>query len=169
MKLKEIKNGTIFTYAGHKFTKLTDEKNSCYCLLNETLFESEFGETNDWAKSPIRKLLNAFDENGNSKAISGIKKEDLVVVSLNYYSYKNPNGRVKDKITLLSWEEWYAYYYAYDFDISGYRTWLRSGYYGYAYYAYVLNSSGDYNGNYTNGSYGVRPALHLKKDIEVEE
>lgn len=34
------------------------------------------------AKSPIRKRLNKFDKNGNSKVIKGISKKDLVKVNL---------------------------------------------------------------------------------------
>ena len=60
-KLCDIKVGETFKYAGYEFTKLADEENSCYCLMSDTVFESEFGETNDWAKSPIRKQLNEFD------------------------------------------------------------------------------------------------------------
>lgn len=172
IRLSEIETGMTFKYKGYEFQKLANEENSCYCLINATVFESKFGETNDWAKSEIRKRLNEFDKQGESLAIQGINKNDLIDASLNYYSYKNPNGRVKDKITILSWEEWCAYYYAYDFNISGYRTWLRSGYDNDANYAYVLYSSGAYDYKYdydfTNNGYGVRPALHFRKDLEVE-
>lgn len=174
MKLKELKCGSKFKYKGYEFTKLADEKNSCYCLLNDTVFESKFGKTNGWAKSLIRKRLNEFDEDGASKVISGINKDDLVQVSLNYYAYGIPNGRTTDRITCLSWEEWYAYYYAKDFDIAGYSSWLRSGNNGgtnayYQYRALYLDySSGGAGSTYTNFGYAVRPALHFKADIEVE-
>lgn len=164
IKLSELETGSNFIYKGWEFTKLADEKESCYCLMNDTLFESEFGETNDWAKSPIRERLNEFDEKGNSKAIKGISKEDLVEVSLNYYAYKIPNGRIEDRVTLLSWEEVYTY----NFSCIDSAAWLRSGGSNVASPAYYLNSSG---GNYystVNSSYAVRPALHFRKDIEVE-
>lgn len=143
-KLCDIKVGDTFKYVGYEFTKFADEENSCYCLMSDTVFESEFGETNDWAKSPIRKQLNEFDKDGNSKTIKGIKKSDLVEVSLNYTAYKIPNGRSKDMITCLSYEE----YLAYAFSTVDKYTWLRSGNYYNASYAYSLNSSGGRNNTY---------------------
>lgn len=169
MKLKEIKCGSKFKYKGYEFTKLANEKQSCYCLLNDTVFKSEFGKTNDWAKSTIRKRLNKFDDVGNSFVLPNINKDDLVAVSLNYYAFEIPNGRIGDYITLLSWEEWYAFYYAKDFNILGYSSWLRSGDYYYACNAYGLNTSGSFSRTGVTDSYAVRPALHLKNDIEVEE
>ncbi|MCM1437768.1 MAG: hypothetical protein NC131_00960 [Roseburia sp.] len=164
IKLSELEAGKKFTYKGYEFTKLADEDNSCYCLLNDSVFESEFGETNDWAKSPIRKRLNEFDAKGNNKVLPNINANELVSVSLNYYAYKVPNGRTTDKITLPSWEE----YIAYNFKPINKTAWLRSGgTYG-AHRAYLLSSSGGYFYNNTTNSCAVRPALHLKSDIGVE-
>ncbi len=168
MKLKELKCGSKFTYKGYEITKLADEKNSCYCLLNDTVFESKFGETNDWAKSPIRKRLNKFDDAGNSFVLPKISKDDLVAVIQNYYAYGIPNGRITDRITCLSWEEWYAHYYAKEFDIAGYSSWLRSGLYNYAYGAYALSASGSNTWTTVSSVAAVRPALHFKADIEVD-
>ncbi len=163
-KLCEIKVGDKFKYSGYEFTKLVDEENSCYCIMDNTVFESKFGENNDWAKSPIRNELNEFDDKGNSKAIKGIAKRDLVEVSLNYTAYEIPNGRTKDMITCLSYEE----YLAYGFSNIDKDFWLRSGgYYNYS-YALVVNSSGAYDGYYVTGALGVRATLHFRKDLEVE-
>lgn len=163
IELKDLECGKTFTYKGYEFTKLANEEESCYCLLNDSAFESEFGKTNDWAKSPIRKKLNDFDKQGNSKVLPNINENDLVNVSLNYYAYKIPNGRTEDKITILSWEEAYAY----DFKNIEETAWLRSGYRYSASHAYVLDSSGSYNNYVTTSSYAVRPALHLKSDIKI--
>lgn len=166
VKLSEIKVGVSFKYKGYEFTKLADEKKSCYCLLNETVFESEFGATNDWVKSPIRKRLNSFDDVGNSFVLPKINKDDLVAVSLNYRSYNNPNGRAADYITILSYDEWLCW----DIPDVDKRTWLRSGYGDYASNAYSLLADGSSNRNsYVTNEYAVRPALHLKADIEVDE
>lgn len=164
VSLKELKAGTKFNFAGHEFTKLADEEQSCYCLLNDTVFESKFGETNDWAKSLIREKLNEFDGQGKSKAVKGIAKDDLVAVSLNYTAYKIPNGRTADFITCLSYEE----YLAYDFPTVGKYTWLRSGGYNNARIANGLAPSGGGYGGFVSGWLSVRPALHLKKELEVE-
>lgn len=167
--LKDLECGKTFRYKGYEFTKLANEENSCYCLLNDSVFESEFGETNDWAQSPIRGRLNEFDENGNSKVLPNINENDLVEVSLNYYAYKIPNGRTKDKITLMSYEEWYTYYIINGFDIVGDSSWLRSGYSNGANVAYYLGAGGsNYSYTYVTNEYAVRPALHLKPDILVE-
>ncbi len=164
MKLKELKVGTKFKYAGYEFTKLADEKKSCYCLLNDKVFDGVFGKTNDWAKSPIRKRLNEFDDAGNSLVLPKIIKEDLVPVSLNYTAYKIPNGRTTDRITLLSWEE----YIAYDFSGIGYDYWLRSGNTCGPNGSHVLTSSGANSLAITAASLAVRPALHLVEEIEVD-
>lgn len=165
LKLSEITVGSKFKFKGYEFTKLADEEESCYCLLNDSVFTCKFGETNNWAKSSLRKRLNEFDEQGNSKVLPKINKKDLVNVSLNYYAYKIPNGRTRDKITVLSWEEAYAY----AFENIEETAWLRSGNRHDANYAFLLNSSGSYNYDYCTSSYAVRPALHLKSDIEVDE
>lgn len=163
-KLCDIKVGDTFKYAGYEFTKLADEENSYYCLMSDTVFESEFGETNDWAKSPIRKQLNEFDKDGNSKSIKGIKKSDLEEVSLNYTAYKIPNGRSTDYITCLSYEE----YWAYDFPTLDKYSWLRSGHDGHASNARALAASGNNNGTTVSSVAAVRPALHFRKDLEIE-
>lgn len=164
VSLKELKAGTKFNFAGHEFTKLADEEQSSYCLLNEAVFESKFGETNDWAESQIRKRLNEFDGQGKSKAIKGIANDDLVAVSLNYTAYKIPNGRTADFITCLSYEE----YLAYDFPTVGKYTWLRSGTDGGTWIAYGLAPSGGNGGGSVGSWLSVRPALHFKKDLEIE-
>lgn len=165
VKLLEIKVGETFRYNGYDFTKLANEEESCYCLLNDSVFESKFGETNDWAKSPIRKKLNEFDEQGDSEALPNINESDLVSVSLNYYAYKIPNGRTEDKITVPSWEE----YIAYDFNPIDTDAWLRSGGNSSANLAYGLNSTGGDYGTLTGTTRAVRPALHLRKDLEVNK
>ncbi len=164
LRLSEIAVGGKFRYAGHEFTKLADEEQSCYCLLNDTVFESKFGETNDWSKSQIRKRLNEFDGQGKSKAVKGIANDDLVAVSLNYTAYKIPNGRTADFITCLSYEE----YLAYDFPTLDKYSWLRSGGAGYAGGAYGLAPSGGFNGGNVGEWLSVRPALHFKKELQVE-
>ncbi len=164
VSLKELKAGTKFNFAGHEFTKLVDEEQSCYCLLNDTVFESKFGETNDWSKSLIRKQLNEFNKDGNSKAIKGIKKSDLEEVSLNYTAYKIPNGRSTDYITCLSYEE----YWAYDFPTLDKYSWLRSGGIRNTHRAYGLSPSGAVNWGGVDSWLSVRPALHFKKDLEIE-
>lgn len=163
-KLCDIKVGDTFKYAGYEFTKLVDEENSCYCLMNNTVFESEFGETNDWAKSSIRKRLNEFDKDGNSKSIKGIKKSDLEEVSLNYYAYKIPNGRSSERITCLSYEE----HWAYDFPTLDKCAWVRSGNGSLANLAFIFSSVGRFGGDSTDRRLAVRPAFHFKKDLEIE-
>lgn len=165
IELKDLACGETFTYNGYEFTKLADEEESCYCLLNDSVFESKFGETNDWVKSPIRKKLNEFDENGNSKVLPNINENDLVEVSLNYYAYKIPNGRTADRITCLSWEE----YYAYESDSISKASWLRSGGNVYANNAHALSASGLNYGSTVSSVAAVRPALHLKSNLKIKK
>ena len=133
--------------------------------MNDTVFESEFGETNDWAKSPIRKRLNKFDKNGNSKVLPDINKSDLVSVSLNYTAYKLPNGRAKDFLTILSYEEYLVYSFP---NVSKY-TWLRSGFHDGPRDADALDAGGASSYGYAWNWLTVRPALHFKKDLEIEQ
>lgn len=163
VKLSEVKTGTKFKFKGYEFTKLADEEKSSYCLLNESIFESEFGKTNDWAKSPIRALLNTFDKNGNSK-IKGINKNDLVPVSLNYSTYKIPNGRTTDRITILSYDEQICW----SILAIDKCEWLRSGNRDFTWHSRYLSSSGAANYALTSRSLVVRPALHFRNDLEVK-
>lgn len=169
-KLTYLDEGTEFTYKGYKFTKLADEDESCYCLLNGIVAKTRFGDTNDWAKSAIRKFLNSFDDElHTSKVLPNIHIDDLAEVELNYSAYGIPNGRAKDRITLLSCEEWYWYYFILDLDLKpAFNTGLRSGYRTVAFFAYYLNTDGQYYYHYVTSSYAVRPALHLKSSLTVE-
>ena len=57
-KLKEIKPGEVFTYAGYEWIKLEQEG---LCLMNDILEERAFDEeSNDWRKSGLREYLNNY-------------------------------------------------------------------------------------------------------------
>ncbi len=172
ISLKDIECGETFTYNGYEFIKLADEKDSCYCLLNDTAYfkeyctdEVRFGKTNDWAKSIARRWLNEFDENGDSKVLPNINKNDLVAVNLDYTAYQIPDGNTKDYLTALSSKE-YGKYEIERIAGSG-QMLLRDGCKDSADYIRIIDVDATVGVHPATFSYNVQPALHFKKDLEV--
>lgn len=58
MKLSEVTIGKTFSVAGIEFIKFTDENGVCAAVSKDILFNSEFGENNNFAKSTVLKKLN---------------------------------------------------------------------------------------------------------------
>ncbi len=58
MKLLEINAGKTFPIAGMEFIKVKDTDKGCYVLSKEIVFESSYGDNNNFAESKILKRLN---------------------------------------------------------------------------------------------------------------
>ena len=62
-EVKTLKSGAdvkdcTFTVAGIEFIKFTDENGACMCVSKDTLFDSKFGNDNNFANSFILEKLN---------------------------------------------------------------------------------------------------------------
>ncbi len=58
MKLLEINAGKTFPLAGMEFIKIKDTDKGCYVLSKEIVFNSSYGDNNNFAESKILKRLN---------------------------------------------------------------------------------------------------------------
>ena len=58
MKLSEINAGNTFTVADIEFIKVKNTESGCIVVAKESLFNSEYGDNNNFAESKILKELN---------------------------------------------------------------------------------------------------------------
>lgn len=58
MKLSEINVGKTFTVDGMEFIKVKDTDKGCYVLSKEIVFNSSYGDNNNFSGSKILKSLN---------------------------------------------------------------------------------------------------------------
>lgn len=167
-KIKEIKQGEVFTYAGYEWIKLEQE---WLCLMKNILEQRAFGEVNnDWRKSELRQYLNnVFYENLIKK---GADEKDFLMIETDLTADDGMKdyGTSKDLISLMTadlyrknrhllnpTEDWW---------------WLATPhscqpYYsrnvGTVYFLGVLERSQAHNSRY-----GVRPVCKLAEDTPVD-
>ena len=99
-KLKEIKPGEVFTYAGYEWIKLEEEG---LCLMEDILEERAFDdESNDWRKSELGKHLNNdFYEN---LIKNGADEKDFLIIETDLTADDGMKdyGTSKDLISLMT-------------------------------------------------------------------
>ena len=99
-KIKEIKQGEVFTYAGYEWIKLEQE---WLCLMKNILEQRAFGEVNnDWRKSELRQYLNnVFYENLIKK---GADEKDFLMIETDLTADDGMKdyGTSKDLISLMT-------------------------------------------------------------------
>ena len=166
-KLKEIKLGEVFTYAGYEWIKLEEEG---LCLMEDILEERAFDdESNDWRKSELGKHLNNdFYEN---LIKNGADEKDFLIIETDLTADDGLKdyGTSKDLISLMTadlyrsnrhllkpLESWW---------------WLATPYSCLASYSYIVrcvNSSRTLSNIYAFSGYsGVRPLCNLSPETLV--
>ena len=170
-KLKEIKPGDIFVFAGLRWVKLEDLEEGTKVIAEDKVEDKVFDESedNNWKESTLREYLNndfleyLYDE--------GAKPEDFLTIISDLTSddgLKN-YGTSEDKIALITCDD-YRKYRSIIPMIDGWwwtiTPWSCNP--SYSYSVRYVNTSGALDSNYAYyGSDGVRPLCNLKSDIEV--
>ena len=166
-KLKEIKPGEVFAYAGYKWIILEQEG---LCLMEGFLEKRAFDEdSNNWRKSELRVYLN----NGFFKILmkNGSNEKDFLIIETDLTADDGLKdyGTSKDKISLMTadlyrnnrhllkpLESWW---------------WLATPYSCLASNSYIarcVNSSGALGSTHAyNGNFGVRPLCNLSSETLV--
>lgn len=166
-KIKEIKPGEVFAYAGYEWIKLEEEG---LCLMKNILEERSFDEdSNDWRKSGIREYLNNYFykiliENGADEKDFLMVETDLIAddgtkdygISKDLISLMTADLYRSNRHLLKPLESWW---------------WLATPHSCLASLTYdmrCVHSSGVLNYSFVYyGDYGVRPLCNLKSETLV--
>lgn len=170
-KLKEIKPGEKFYFAGIEWIKLEDLEEGTKVIAADKVEDKAFDaeDRNNWKESTLREYLNndfleyLYDE--------GAKPEDFltVVSDLTSDDGLKAYGTSEDKIVLITCDDYRKYRSLIPMINSWWWTitpWSCDP--SYSYYVRSVRASGalDLTSAYL-GHCGVRPLLNLKSDIEV--
>lgn len=80
-----------------------DSEGNAYMLADESIFEMEFGDTNDWRESPIRKRLN---DKLYQKVVAELGTDALIIIETDLFSHDGLRdyGKCEDNISLLTYD-----------------------------------------------------------------
>jgi hypothetical protein len=182
VKIKHLKPGTVFNagpvdvrvlehFPGGKTLVITDE---CIAVRPFTCqpFTPNWPEgwkANNWRTSTLRAdlnrdFLNSFDEAGGPILSKNIIPAEW---DLTDSAGNNAYGSVTDKIGLLT-EAMFRKYSKQGLLDLDYRWWLITPYTGNSNIARYVYADGALDYNAYSGTGGVRPALYVESDTEVE-
>ena len=155
-KMSAPEIGDVIEIEGNKWTVLDQGENGFFCI-GDLIKNSEFGETNNWKDSGIRRFLNG-------EYLKKLENEigvELVEFERNLLSLDGQReyGTVKDFVSLITFDEYRKYRKL--LPNTGKWWWTltphsttcnEDGRFG-----TVVSPSGDIHNNNGNLNYGVRP------------
>lgn len=178
-RLGNLKPGTIFNYAKEKFAVLGPRNDGVLCLLAQSKHDAAFYDGdekpyNDYRKSKLRatvegRFLTRLFENGASM-------DDLVPYDLDLSETDGSDGYgVLQNVLAAPLTLWdYGKYKGVIPNNEDGAWWLatplwapRSPYTRLSVDVWYVYSDGDYNYNWFNYTYGVRPAIVLNSSLLV--
>ena len=161
--------GDIVTLAGTRFVVLnieccpgSCEPESLFLLAMESVGESKFGSSNNYAESDLKKAVDKWLEDMEKKGLDSTKllhrKIDLTTLD-----GSDCYGKLSVKAAPLTLDE--ARLYEALIPNAERWCWLATGWSGPSKsdgdLALYVNTNGDWGYNYCSNSYGVRPALKV--------
>ena len=158
--------GDIVTLAGTRFVVLDVESrsrlpDSLFLLALESVGASEFGSSNNYAESDLKKTVYKWLEDMGKKGLDNamvIPRE----IDLTTLDGSGCYGKLSVKAAPLTLDE--ARKYADIIPNAERWYWLATGWSGPSKsdnYALSVHSDGEWNGGYCSNSNGVRPALKI--------
>ena len=101
-------NGKVFKVAGFEFIKLGSGKDTTAAIMKNILCDSEFGDSNNYRLSKVRKLING---DFRSKIESEIGENNLINhrVDLTANDGLKEYGSVVDKVSLITADNYRRY------------------------------------------------------------
>lgn len=101
--LANIKDGDLFTIAGIEFIKFFDKDGKTFVVAKDSLFNSEFGDNNNFATSIIKKRL---EDEILPKIEKEIGAENVLEHEVDLFSLDGSNkwGKVNCKISLPTFD-----------------------------------------------------------------
>ncbi len=177
VKVMEVEEGSVITYGGIEWVVLERNLhlNGVLVVAKRCLFDKAFdaeNEQNNWAKSPLRKNLNKFGNDGCATTceLYRVNKNDLVEFERDLMTDDGMTeyGTCKDYISLYTCDEYRRFRKL--IPNCGKPHWTITGdSLEYSCYVRVVYSVGSLNDDDAgNGYCGVRPLCVLKSDTLVE-
>lgn len=168
--LEEIANGELFEVAGIEFIKFADEDGQTVAVAKESLFNSRFGNNNNFAESIIKSRL---EEEILPKIAEEIGADNIVEHEVDLLSLDGDDkwGKVKCKISIPTFDFYRHNVKIFDKHLLNYWWWLATPDTTYAHYNDNWIRCVAPRGFICNGGYGhsggVRPFLIFKSAIFV--
>ena len=162
MTLREIGQGKEFKLGDIKFIKL-DDNEKCFVITAEPIFESEFGPSDDFAKSVI---LERLEDEVLPQVEELVGANNVLEFESNLKSFdcRNKYANIKDKISIPSFEYYTMSSWLKPTTYPKLPYWISTSYQG------ACLSIGNCGAEMTlhNQVRGVRPLLQLNSNIEVQ-
>ena len=169
-ELSSLKPGEVFKKNGTEYIVCEHFENGSTAIIRKECLEDgmEFGDTNNWAESNIRKFLNGEYLKNISEDFGqdNILNHEVDLLSLDGY---DDYGRTTDKISVLTIDK-YRKYHKFIGNV-GRWNWLstpdstNSGYS--ASFVRIVDDGGSVGWDHSGYCCGVRPFFILKSDIFV--
>ena len=163
--------GDVVTLAGTEFVVLDVERrgslpDSLFLLALESVGASEFGSSNNYAESDLKKAVDKWLEDMDKKGLDNAKLISREI-DLTTLDGSGCYGKLSVKAAPLTLDE--ARKYADIIPNAERWCWLATGWSGPSKsdgdLALLVNSSGDWHYNYCSNSGGIRPALKIPADL----
>lgn len=103
-QVKDLQMKESISVADITWSKIAeDNEGNAYMLANENICDMEFGESNDWRESPIRKRLN---EELYQKVSAELGADALVTIQTDLFSHDGfrDYGKCEDNVSLLTYD-----------------------------------------------------------------
>lgn len=163
--------GDIVTLAGTRFVVLDVERrgslpDSLFLLALESVGASEFGSSNNYAESDLKKAVDKWLEDMGKRGLDNAKLIPREI-DLTTLDGSGCYGKLSVKAAPLTLDE--AREYA-DIIPNAERWcwWLRSPSCYNSNYALCVGSDGDWYGSFCSVSLGIRPALKIPSDLLLD-
>ena len=173
MKINKIRyeSGDIVTLAGTEFVVLDVERygtppDSLFLLALKSVGDSEFGSSNNYAESDLKKAVDKWLEDMGKRGLDNAKLIPREI-DLTTLDGSGCYGKLSVKAAPLTLDE--AREYADIIPNAERWYWLATGWSGPSKsdgdLALCVNSNGDWYYSYCSFSYGIRPALKIPADL----
>lgn len=170
--LAEVGVGEVFKVAGLDFIKFYDENGNTVAVAKDCLFNSTFGDNNNFAKSNVLKRLK---KEVLAKIEKTVGKENVVEHEVDLLSLDGSEkwGKMKTKISLPTFDFYRKHVKIFDKHKVNNWWWLATAdtttdHYNNDYCVSCVSPRGDINyGISRYNIYGVRPFLFFVSSISV--
>ena len=170
MKLSEISVGKTFTVAEIEFIKAKSTEEGCVVVAKDSLFNSSYGDNNNFSESKILKRLN---EEILPKIEKAVGAENVLEFKTDLTSLDGLKtyGSMKSKISLPTFDFYRDNVQMFDEHKLDEWWWLATPdstpEHLNDWWAVSVSPDGSINDNLLNFSYGVHPVLVFVSDISV--
>ncbi len=168
--LSEIANGELFEIAGIEFIKFANENGQTIAVAKDTVFNSRFGDNNNFATSDVKRKL---EEQMLCKLEKAVGAENIIEHEVDLLSLDGDDkwGKVMCKISIPTFDFYRANVKTFDKYNPDQWWWLAtpdttSTHYDDEWVSCVA-PRGDINGNGYGNFLGVRPFLIFSSSIFV--